>query len=68
MPIFESFLPWPDFPSFKQKKRNTVGAISKVYVWNAEIELVETRLSLDKRIQAVRIYYGTKNVAETASN
>ncbi len=63
--IFESFLSWHDFSSFKQKKGNTISAISKVYDCNAGIELAETRLSLDKRIQAVRIYYGAKNVVET---
>ncbi len=29
------------------------------------IELAETRLSVDKRILAVRNYYGTKNAVET---
>ncbi len=32
---------------------------------NAGIELARTRVSLIKRIQAERIYYGTKNDVET---
>ncbi len=55
MAIFESFLSCRDFPSFKQKKGYTVSAISKVYDCNPGIEMAKTRLSLDKRIQAVRI-------------
>ncbi len=55
-------MPWH---GFKQKKENTVSAISKVYGCNAGIELAETRLSSVKRSQAVRIYYGTKTAVET---
>ncbi len=32
---------------------------------NVGIELAETPLSLDKRIQAIRIHYGTKNTVGT---
>ncbi len=63
--IFERFLSWHDFLTFKQKKENTESAISKVYDCNAGIELAETRLSLNERIHAVRIHYLTKNAVKT---
>ncbi len=63
--IFEHFLSRHDFLSFRQKKENTASAISKVCDRYAGIELAEARLSINKRIQAVRIHYLTKNAAET---
>ncbi len=63
--IFERFMFWHDLLNFKQKKENTVSAISKGYVCKAGIELAETRLSSGKRSQAIRIYFGTKTVVET---
>ncbi len=64
--IFESFLSWHDFLSFRYRRRRiTVSTISNVYDCNAGIALAETRLCLDKRIQAVGTYYATKNAVET---
>ncbi len=65
--IFERFLSRHDFLSF-QKKENTASAISKVCDGYAGIELAEARLSLDKRIQAVRIHYLTKNAQKLREN
>ncbi len=48
-----------------RRRRITVSKISKVYDCNAGIVYLESRLSLDKRIQAVRAYYRTKNAFET---
>ncbi len=54
-----AFLSLHCFLTFKQKE-NTSSAVSK-YDRYAGIELPEARLSIDKRIQAVRIHYLTKN-------
>ncbi len=56
-------VPFPEFQA--EGELLHISAISKVYGCHAGIELAETPLSLDKRIQAVRIHYGTKNAVGT---
>ncbi len=64
--ILGRFLSWHDFLSFKQKQEYYSKRISKFYdLYNAKIEMAETCLGIDQRIQAGRTHYGTKNFVKT---
>ncbi len=58
--IFETFLPWYDFLCQAGEGKLLLAQFRKFM-----IELEVTSLSLGKRIQAFRIYYGTKNAVQT---
>ncbi len=55
----------PEFQS--EEGEFIVSAISKNSNCNVGIELAESRLSVIRRIRAVRNYYGTKNAVETVT-
>ncbi len=64
--ILERFFVLARFPEFQVEEGEYCERNFESLWFQAGIEFTETRLSSDTCLQAVRIYYGTKNVIETA--